>query len=274
MPSITITVNGIRKLLTKLNPYKAPGPNNLHPQVLKELSSSIAPALCRIFNPSLKYGVVSSDWKSANVTPLFKKGSKQMAENYRPISLTCICSKIMEHIMVSNIMQPFDQLQILSNLQHGFRKVHSCETQLIAFVDDLAKEIKNGGQSDVIVMDVSKAFDKVPHQELLYKLSNYGIDTATLTWLKSFLSNRKQRVVPEGAMSDQVLVSSGVPRLGPILFWAYINDLPQYVKSKVRLFADNTVMYLAIKSTDDCMQLMLKPSRIKPTKLLAFQSGI
>ena len=150
----------------------------------------------------------------------------------------------MEHIMVSNIMHHFDQHQILSNLQHGFRDGHTCETQLTAFVDDLAKEMQNGGQTDVIVMDFSKAFDKVPHQEKLYKLSNYGINNVTLTWLKGFqLSNRKQWVVLEGAMSDQVPVSSGVPQdsvLGPILFLAYINDLPLYVKSKVRLFADDT----------------------------------
>ena len=152
MPSITITVNGIRTLLTKLNPHKAPGPDKLHPLVLKELSSSIAPALCRIFKASLESGIVPSDWKSANVTPLFKKGSKQMAENYRPISLTCICSKIMEHIVVSNIMHHFDNHQTLSNLQHGFLRGHSCKTQLIAFVEDLAKEMQNGGQTDVIVM--------------------------------------------------------------------------------------------------------------------------
>ena len=118
--------------------------------------------------------------------------------------------------------------------------------------------MQNGGQTDVIVMDFSKAFDKVPHQELLYKLSNYGINIVTLSWLKGFLSNRKQRVVLEGVMSDQVPVSSGVPQgsvLGPILFLAYINDLPQYVKSKVRLFADDTVTYLAIKSSVDCIQL-------------------
>ena len=118
--------------------------------------------------------------------------------------------------------------------------------------------MQNGGQTDVIVMDFSKAFDKVPHQELLYKLSNYGVNIVTLSWLKSFLSNRKQRVVLEGVMSDQVPVSSGVPQgsvLGPILFLAYINDLPQYVKSKVRLFADDTVIYLAIKSSVDCIQL-------------------
>ena len=99
--------------------------------------------------------------------------------------------------MVSNVMHQYDQHQILSNLQHGFLEGHSCETQLIALAEDLAKEMQNGGQSDVIVTDFSKAFDKVPHQELLYKLSNYGIKNVALTWLKSFLSNRKQRVVLE-----------------------------------------------------------------------------
>ena len=123
----------------------------------------------------------------------------------------------------------------------------------------LGKEMQTGRKTDAIVMDFSKAFVKVPHQELLCKLSNYGIiNSVTLTWLKSFLSNRKQQVVLEGSMSDQVPESSGVPQgsiLGPILFLAYINDLPWCVKSKVRLFADDTVIYLAIKSTNDCIQL-------------------
>ena len=107
-------------------------------------------------------------------------------------------------------------------------------------------------------MDFSKAFDKVSHKELLFKLSNYGVDTCILCWIEDFLKNRKQCVVLEGTKSNNIHVSSGVPQgsvLGPILFLTYINDLPLYVKSNVRLFADDTVMYLAVKSVDDCMQL-------------------
>ena len=145
----------------------------------------------------------------------------------------------------------FDQHQILGNLQHGFHEGYSCETRLMAFVNDLARELQNGRQSDVIVMHFSKTFDKVLHQEVLYNLSKYGITNVTLTWLKRFLSNRKHG---EGVMSDQVPASLGVPQgsaLGPILFLTEINYLLQFLKSNVRLFADDTVTYLAINSTED-----------------------
>ena len=258
MPPISITVEGVRKLLSSINPHKAVGPDGLHPRVLKELSTQISPALCNVFRASLRTGVVPSDWKSAYVTPIHKKGSKQLAENYRPISLTCICSKTMEHILVSNITKHLEKHHILNIFQHGFRQSHSCETQLIGFIDDLAKEMQNGGQTDVIIMDFSKAFDKVSHRELLFKLSNYGVDICILSWIEDFLKERKQCVVLEGTKSNNIHVSSGVPQgsvLGPILFLTYINDLPLYVKSNVRLFADDTVMYLAVKSVDDCVQL-------------------
>ena len=114
------------------------------------------------------------------------------------------------------------------------------------------------GQTDVIVMDFSKAFDKVPHNGLLYKLFKSGIDNITLQWLKRFLEKRRQSVVLEGEHSYSVPVTSGVPQgsvLGPFMFLVFINDLPCYVKSRVRLFADDTVIYLTIKSESDCRQL-------------------
>lgn len=167
MDPIDITVEGVRKLLSSLNPYKASGPDSLHPRVLKELSSVIAPVLCNIFRTSMQSGVVPSEWKLAFVTPIYKKRSKQLPANYRPVSLTCICSKIMEHIVVSSIMSHFESHHILNGFQHGFRRFHSCETQLVGFINNVAKEMQNGGQTDVIVMDFSKAFDKVPHNEIM-----------------------------------------------------------------------------------------------------------
>ena len=186
MAAIGITVEGVRKLLS-LNPYKAVGADNLHPRVLKELSSVIAPTLCNSFRASPRLGAVPSDWKLAYVTPIYKKASMQLPENYRPI-----CSKIMEHILVSNIVPFFESQHILNDFQRGFRRFHSCETQLIGLIYDVAKDMQNGGQTDVIVMDFSKAFDKVPHKELMFKLSNYGIDKYTLGWIQNFLSNRQQ----------------------------------------------------------------------------------
>ena len=148
----------------------------------------------------------------------------------------------------------FTELDILYDLQHGFREKISCETQLIMLVDELANNMQMGKQTDLILLDFSKAFDKVAHEKLILKLHQYGIRGDTLNWIKDFLDNRKQTVVNNGINSDEVPVSSGVPQgsvLGPILFLAYINDLPEHVKSRVRLFADDTAMYLAISSTTE-----------------------
>ena len=122
---------------------------------------------------------------------MYKKGSKSKAENYRPISLTCICCKVLEHIITSNIMSHLDKKHILLfHNQHGFRSRVSCETQLIQFTQDLYDTLNQGGQTDVIVMDFSKAFDKVVHQRLLLKLHRLGINSIVVTWIQSFLSNR------------------------------------------------------------------------------------
>ena len=160
MPPINITVEGVQELLDKLNPYKAPAPDNLQPRILRELRCQIPPVVCNIFKVSLRTGTVPDDWKLANVTPIHKKGSRQLPENYRPVSLTSICYELMEHILVSPITKHLDRHGILNDSQHGFRRARSCEAQLIAFIDDLAKEMQGRGQTDVIVMDFSKAFDK------------------------------------------------------------------------------------------------------------------
>ena len=149
-------------------------------------------------------------------------------------------------------MSHFDDNNILSQYQHGFRSEHSCESQLISFTQEVYDNLENGNQTDIIVMDFSKAFDKVDHYKLIYKLSALVIHPLTTRWVKSFLQCRTQQVRIYGCTSDTLPVVSGVPQgsiLGPCLFLAYINDLPDSVKSKVRLFADDTIMYLTVKST-------------------------
>ena len=167
MPTITISTPGIQKLLANLKQHKATGPDLIPPTVLKELSYEISPILEIIFNISLQTGQVPNDWKEANIAPIFKKGDKHSPSNYRPVSLTCIIAKCMEHILVSNMMKHLELNNILHPLQHRFRKKYSCETQLLSLFQNLAS---NPSQIDLIIMDFSKAFDKVPHRRLDYKL--------------------------------------------------------------------------------------------------------
>ena len=258
MPEIKVTRNGVLKLLRDLKENKASGPDNIPPRVLKAAADPISSCLQVLFNASLATGRVPDYWKLANITPVFKKGERFKACNYRPVSLTCICSKMMEHIVVSQMMDHFDHHNILTDCQHGFRERRSCETQLINLTQELHQSLEDQEQVDMVVLDFSKAFDKVPHQRLMKKLWNYGVRGSTHQWIQSFLIGRQQRVIVEGELSDWVPVESGVPQgtvLGPVLFLAYINDLPKSVTSNVRLFADDCVVYRTVSSTDDCLQL-------------------
>ena len=254
MTPITITTPGVQKLLQNLQPHKATRPDSIPARLLKELSTETAPALAHIYQTSLNAGTVPDDWKMAHVVPIFKKGDKCKASNYRPVSLTAICSKVMEHILHSNVIGHFEQHSILTDAQHGFRSKRSCETQLITTIQDLASGMSDGHQIYAILLDFAKAFDKVPHQRLLYKLHHYGIRGPTLSWIESFLTSRKQHVLTEGAISSEAEVDSGVPQgtvMGPLLFLAFINDLPEVVKSPVRLLADDCLIFRSIKSSRD-----------------------
>jgi hypothetical protein len=259
MPDINISTNGIKKLLERLNPRKASGPDNIPCRLLVTVADELAPALELLFRMSLKTGVVPAEWKHALVQPIYKKkGSRNSPCNYRPISLTSVCGKVMEHIVRHAITAHLQENKILADSQHGFRKGRSCETQLILTVDDLSSTLDKSGQTDTILLDFSKAFDKVPHQRLLLKLQYYGIRGQTLRWIQSYLTDRTQQVVVEGKTSPVGKVTSGVPQgsvLGPTLFLVYINDLGKNIKSTVRLFADDTILYRKIQNHNDATLL-------------------
>ena len=256
MWNLKISVNCIIKLLQGLKPDKAPCPDQIRLLLLQKLCLEIAQILQVIFSKSLEDGSLPSEFLKANVSPIFKKGEKSDPANYRPISLTCILCKIFEHIVASNVVKHLDVNQILYDLQHGFRSKRSCETQLTMLIEEIHRNLKEGKQTDIILLAFSKAFDKVNHAKLILKLHNYGIRGRTLFWISAFLNGKSQSVVLEGGCSEEVSVASEVPQgsvLGPILFLIY--HLPDKVKSQVRLFADDTAAYLAISKLADSEQL-------------------
>ena len=249
-----IQAQGVEKLLANLSPYKACGPDGISPRVLKELAKELAPALTIIFQSSLTTGMVPVDWRDAHVTPIFKKGEHYNPENYRLVSLTCIACKIMEHIVVSAVMAHFDSNNLLTDNQHGFRKRRSCDTQLLEFTEELIHCLECGKQTDILIMDFAKAFDRVNHSLLLHKLHCYCIRRSILSWISSFLHDRRQAVVVNGNRSSFISVRSGVPQgsvLGPCLFLAYMNDLSNNLTSRTRLFADDTTVYRIVTNSVD-----------------------
>ena len=170
------------------------------------------------------------------------------------ICVKSLTSKVFEHILLSHTSKHLSNKNILIDNQHGFRQKLSCETQLIEAVNDWAYNINSKYQADVLLLDFSKAFDRVDHTKLLYKLDFYGIRGRTLQWIKGFLIGRTQVVSVNGSQSSSTEVLSGVPQgsvLGPVLFLLYVNDIGEGISSTFRLFADDCVLYRCIKSKQD-----------------------
>ena len=254
MEDIEVDEAGIRKLLQKTNPRKATGPDSIPARILKDCASELAPILTIIFNKSLQEGKVPEDWRHANVTAIYKKGTRHDAANYRPVSLTSLYCKLLEHVIVSKTVNHLERYNILDDCQHGFRAKRSCETQILTLYHELAASLDKKIQTDMIILDFSKAFDRVPHQRLLKKVYHYGIRGTTYQWISSFLNSRTQQVLVEGQSSEKVPVVSGVPQgsvLGPVLFLIFINDLPEDINSRTRLFADDCILYRQISSEND-----------------------
>ena len=202
MNDMVVSKDRVIKLLKGLNPSKALEPDELHLRVLKELATELGPVFLHLFQQSIDTGEIPKEWSLANICPLFKKSDRSLLCNYRPVSLTWLPCKLLEHIVRSNIMAHLNGYQLLSFRQHTFRKRHSCETQLTMVINDWAKVLDNRGLVDTFILDFENAFDTPPHELLKSKLFSHGIGGKTLKWIGSFLCFRQQRVVVNEVKSD------------------------------------------------------------------------
>ena len=246
---IETCVHLVRKRLQCLHADKSPGADGLSPRLLKAISDEIAVPVTMLFRQSLDEGCVPLQWRTANVTQIFKKGARSQPENYRPVSLTSQLSKVMESIIRDAITEHLDKYNLISNSQHGFRSGRSCTTNLLTFLDEVTSAVDRGNGVDAIFLDFAKAFDKVPHRRLLIIVEQHGIGGKLTAWIEAWLAGRKQRVCVEGTASGWELVLSGIPQgsvLRPLLFIIFINDLDLSIINTILKFADDTKVFGSI----------------------------
>ena len=241
-----ISVEEVTDIIAAL-PKKSVGPHSIPIKFLKIVADIVAIPLCNIINLSFAQGIFPEMLKIAKVIALFKSGSTEEMNNYRPISLLPIFDKIIEKLMHKQLYKFLEDHNILFKNQFGFRKKCSTAHSLIEITEKIKESIDSGKFGCGIFIDLKKAFDTVNHKILLQKLEHYGVRGSILKWFESYLTNRKQYVFYNGVSSDMKTITCGVPQgsvLGPLLFLLYINDLPNIsTKLIFFLFADDTNIY-------------------------------
>ena len=235
-----------------MNPNKATGSDEISGQMLLICDDSVVLPLMIIFRTILESSTYPDQWKLANVVPIYKKEDKQLVKNYRPISLLPICGKIFEKLIFNSLYAYLVSNNLITKNQSGFVPGDSCTNQLSFLINEIHEAFEHPKSLEVraVFLDISKAFDKVWHEGLIFKLSQNGVCGKLLSFFKSYLSNRKQRVSMNGSYSEFANIESGVPQgsvLGPLLFLVYINDLEKDIKSNVKFFADDTMLYSVVK---------------------------
>ena len=243
---INISPYQIGVLIKKLTVSKSHGHDGLSARMLQLYGDTLTIPLSIIYTNCISKGYFPKKWKKANVTAVHKKNAKNIVSNYRPISLLPLCGKMFEKIIYDNMYAHFFGNKLISDKQSGYRRNDSTIKQLLSITHKIFKAFDEGHEARAVFLDISRAFDRVWHEGIIFKLRQMGVEGHALNILKSFLENREQRVVLDGQSSDWGSVEAGVPQgsiLGPLLFLVYINDLTEVVESDINIFADDTFIF-------------------------------
>ena len=238
----------ICELLTRLDVSKLSGPDGISAKILKHTAIGIAPSVTQLFNFSIKNGRVPRDWKLSTVVPITKSGRSHSPNNYRPISLLSVLSKVLEkhiHTLINHLKQHYP----LSDCQWGFQNGRSTVSAFLSTIHHWLQLMESGMDVCAVFLDYRKAFDSVPHAPLMKKLQDIGLHTNLLAWVFDYLTLRKQQVVVDGATSSQIPVASGVPQGRPLLFSIYINGITEVSISPHSyrvLYTDDVLLYRGI----------------------------
>ena len=259
LDDVRICAQDVLDAIAEMSQSSSPGPDKFPATILIECREILAEPIACMWQYSMDSGKIADLFKLQSITPVFKKGSRAKAVNYRPVSLTSHLVKLFERIVRKRMVTFIEDNRMFTASQHGFRSGRNCLTQLLHHIDDVLNDLSADANADVIYLDFAKAFDKVDHKILLKKLRSYGIGGRLYHWIESFLTGRNQFVVVEGCNSYIISVLSGVPQgtvLGPLLFLLYINDIEDVVNhSHVKIFADDSKLHKLIKSLTDRLLL-------------------
>ena len=262
LTDIEITERDIVRAIKNMNADSSPGFDKIYPKLVKNIAPYIIKPLHKIFTRSMHESTIPEDWLTSIIIPIFKKNGKpSLCSSYRPINLTSCVSKILERVIYQKMLAYLKSNNLISKAQHGFLAKKSTITNLLTCTYEWAKLLNNKQPFDIVYIDYEKAFDKVPHPKLFYKLTKLGFGGQILAWLKMFITRRKQCVRVRNSYSNYEGVDSGVAQgtlLGPLMFLLYLSDVTSAINEEscsIILYADDSKIYGNCKMEEDCHEL-------------------